>query len=174
MVERTRQRYEAITALRAQGKGLRAIARELELDRKTVRRFDAAASVEDLLAQMTSRTGLLDDYLPYLQQRWSDGCTDVDTLFAEIRERGYRGSIRTVYRHLQPLRTASPPPPRNPSPPPATPKPRRVARWIMTHPDHLEDDNQLRLNAILDRCPHLRSTRTHVGAFARDDPRPTR
>ena len=167
LVERTRERYEAIAALRAQGKGLHAIARELDLDRKTVRRFATAASVEDLLAQMTSRLGLLDDHLPYLQQRWNDGCTNVDALFAEIRQRGYRGSVRTVYRHLQPLRSASPPPPRkaSPPPPPATPKPRRVARWIMTHPDHLGDD-QLRLKAILNRCPHLQATRVHVGAFA--------
>jgi transposase len=168
LVERTRERYEAIAVLRAQGKGLRVIARELELDRKTVRRFATAASVQDLLVQMTSRAGLLDDHLPYLQQRWNDGCTNVDALFAEIRQRGYRGSVRTLYRHLQPLREASPPPPRQASPPPlvATPKPRRVARWIMTHPDHLSDDDQLRLTAILDRCPQLRATRAHVGAFA--------
>lgn len=168
LVARTRERYDAIHALRAQGMGLRAIGRELQLDRKTVRRFVAAASVEDLLAQMTSRAGLLDDYLPYLQQRWNDGCTNVDVLFSELRQRGYRGSVRTVYRHLQSLRTASPPPSAkaSPAPAPATPKPRRVARWIMTHPDHLSDDDQCRLTAILDRCPHLQATRAHVGGFA--------
>jgi transposase len=123
LITRTRERFEAIQALHAQGKGLRAIARELQLDRKTVRRFTAADSVEDLLAQMTSRAGLLDDHLPYLHQRWNDSCTNVDTLFAELRQRGYRGSIRTVYRHLQPLREASPPPPRKPQLPAAPPNP---------------------------------------------------
>jgi transposase len=168
LAERTRERHKEIQALRAQGKGLRAIARELELDRKTVRRFTAAGSVEDLLAQMTSRAGLLDDHLPYLQHRWNNGCTNVDTLLAELRQRGYRGSARTLYRHLQPLRATSPPPPHkaSPPPPPATPKPRRVARWIMTHPDNLGEDDQLRLTAILDRCPELRATRAHIGAFA--------
>lgn len=167
LVARTRERYEAIHTLRAQGKGLRTIGRELQLDRKTVRRFVAAASAEDLLAQMTSRAGLLDDYLPYLQQRWNDGCTNVEVLLAELRQRGYRGSVRTVYRHLQSLRAASPPPPKaSPAPAPATPKPRRVARWIMTHPDHLSDDDQRRLTAILDLCPDLQATRAHVGAFA--------
>src|SRR5207245_987580 len=135
-ITRTRERYESIHALRAQGKGLRAIGRELQLDRKTVHRFVAAASVEDLLAQMTSRAGMLDDHLPYLTQRRNDGCTNVDTLFAELRQRGYRGSVRTVYRHLQSLRDTGMPPPRktSPAPAPATPKPRRVACWIMTHP----------------------------------------
>jgi transposase len=36
----------------------------------------------------------------------------------------------------------------------------------MTHPDHLGEDDQLRLSAILDRCPQLKATRAHVGAFA--------
>jgi len=166
LVMRTRERYEAIHALRAQGESLRAIGRELQLDRKTVRRFVTAASLEELLAQMTSRAGLLDDHLPYLQQRWNDGCTTVDVLLAELRQRGYRGGVRTVYRHLQSLRAALPPPKALPAPAPATPKPRRVARWIMTHPDHLSDDDQRRLTAILDRCPHLQATRAHVGAFA--------
>ena len=39
IVTRTRERYQIITALRAAGKSIAQIARELGLDRRTVRRF---------------------------------------------------------------------------------------------------------------------------------------
>ena len=47
LVQRTRQRYEAVQALLAQGKGIKPIMRELRLAKETVRRFARAASVED-------------------------------------------------------------------------------------------------------------------------------
>jgi transcriptional regulator with GAF, ATPase, and Fis domain len=39
IVTRTRERYQTITALRAAGKSIAQVARELGLDRRTVRRF---------------------------------------------------------------------------------------------------------------------------------------
>jgi DNA-binding NarL/FixJ family response regulator len=51
IVEQFRERRAAVQALRAQGNGIRAIARELNLDRKTARRFFYATSVEQLLAK---------------------------------------------------------------------------------------------------------------------------
>jgi DNA-directed RNA polymerase subunit N (RpoN/RPB10) len=55
IVARTRQRYAAVQALVAQGKGIKPIMRELGLAKETVRRFVRAASVEELLA--TPRAG---------------------------------------------------------------------------------------------------------------------
>jgi len=48
------------------GQAIRAITRELRLDRKTVRRIVQADDVEDLIAKTTSRHSLLDNYKPYL------------------------------------------------------------------------------------------------------------
>jgi Transposase len=50
IVVRTRQRYAAVQALVAQGKGIKPIMRELGLAKETVRRFVRARSVEELLA----------------------------------------------------------------------------------------------------------------------------
>lgn len=163
---RTQQRYEAVQQLRTQGKGLRTIADELDIDRKTVRRFAQAASAEEVIAKATSRVMLLDEFIPHLMQRWNAGCTDIATLTAELRQLGYRGSQRTVYRYLQPYRSGG-----KPAPHPATvkttpPKIRTVVGWIMRDPDNLRDDDGVRLKQILARCPELDATRRHVGAFA--------
>ena len=86
-----------------------AIARELGADRKTARRFVQALTAEDALARATSRPTILDRYQPCLHRRWAEGCHDAAVLHAEITELGYRGSLRTVYRYLQPLRDGTAP-----------------------------------------------------------------
>lgn len=162
VVTHFRERYASIQTLRADGKGIRAIARELHLDRKTARRFFYAASVEELLAVTLSRISVLDEYKPYLNLRFNAGCADAAVLTAEIRERGYRGSQRTVYRYIQPFRASR----KAPDPAPATPKIRHVTGWIMRNPENLKPEDEQRLSAILARCPELAATRRHVGAFA--------
>lgn len=162
VVAHFRERYAAVQALRGDGKGIRAIARELHLDRKTARRFFYATSVEELLAVTLSRASMLDKYKPYLNQRFNAGCTDAATLTTEIRERGYRGSQRTVYRYIQPFRVSR----KAPDPAPVPPKIKHVAGWIMRNPENLKPEDEQRLNVILARCPELAATRRHVGAFA--------
>ena len=96
LVERTRARYEAVHALRAQGKNITAIVAELRLARGTVRRFVHASNVEELVAApRAGRTSVLDNYKPYLHERWNAGVTNASVLYREIVEQGYRGSIGT-------------------------------------------------------------------------------
>lgn len=163
---RTQQRYEAVHRLRAQGKGLRTIADELDIDRKTARRFAQAASAEEVIAKATSRVMLLDEFIPHLLRRWASGCTDIAALTAGLRQLGYRGSERTVYRYLQPYRTGRTPCPHAGSAKPTPPKIRTVTAWIMRDPGNLTEDDAVQLQQILARCPELAATRRHVGAFA--------
>jgi transposase len=163
LAARIRERHAAVQSLRAQGKGIRAVARELQLDRKTARRHYQAASADGLAAKATSRSSLLDEHKPYLNQRWNGGCTNIAQLVGEIRERGYRGSAQTVYRYLRPFRATAA---KAPDPAPAAPTIRQVVGWIMRDPDNLPDDDGQRLRAVLTRCPELEATRRHVGAFA--------
>jgi DNA-binding NarL/FixJ family response regulator len=80
LVKRTRQRYVAVQALRAQGKGIKPIMRELGLAKETVRRVARAGSVEELLAKARDgKPSLLDEHKPYLHQRWNEGCTTLQT-----------------------------------------------------------------------------------------------
>jgi hypothetical protein len=100
-----RDQHAAVQALAARGLGLRAIARELGVDRKTARRLAQAATS----GQAVSRPTVLDRYQPHLHRRWTEGCHDAAVLHAEITALGYRGRLRTVYRYLQPLRAGLPP-----------------------------------------------------------------
>jgi len=73
------------------------------------RRFAHAATGDQAVARAISRPTVLDRYQPHRHRRWNQGCHDAAMLHAEITALGYRGSIRTVYRYLQPLRTGTDP-----------------------------------------------------------------
>jgi transposase len=164
IVVRTRQRYAAVQALVAQGKGIKPIMRELGLAKETVRRFVRARSVEELLATpRAGRPSILDQFTPYLHQRWREGATNASELFCELRQQGYGGSLGTVVAYLRPFRQfgfGAPPA----TPPP--PKVRDITSWLLRHPDRLDADEQLKRKEVLARCPHLEALAGRVAAFA--------
>ncbi|GLW06012.1 hypothetical protein Misp01_11420 [Microtetraspora sp. NBRC 13810] len=148
--------------LAAKGWTISAIARKLRLSRPTVRRFAHAEVVEDLLTKATGRSDLLTAYLPYLIQRFNDGCTDAARLTREIRAQGYRGSPQTVRRYLHPLRSSA----AEAQAPSTAPTVREVTRWITSHPDRLSSDDQAKLADLRARSPRLDATADYVAAFA--------
>jgi transposase len=163
LVKRTQQRYAAVQALRAQGKGIKPIMRELGLAKETVRRFYRAHSAEELLAKpREGRPSILDPFKPYLHQRCSDGHTCATRLFEEIRVQGYHGSAGIVRNYLRPFRQLGIPPPPTPTPP----KVRDVTSWLLRHPDSLDADEQPKLKQVLARCPDLDAAAGHVASFA--------
>jgi transposase len=124
-----------------------------------------------LVFRATHRVSKLDGFKPYLDHRVGQGCTNAVVLFAELKKLGFSGSDQTVRRYLALLRPEGKPPGRTaqakaPDGKPAPPKPRRVAAWIMTHPDHLKPGNAMQLKGILARCPELDALNRHVAAFA--------
>jgi transposase len=163
LIKRTRERYAAVQAMRAEGKGIKPIMRELGLAKETVRRFYRASNVEELLAKPhEGRPSILDPFKPYLHQRWRDGHTCAAGLFEEIRAQGYRGSAGIVRTYLRPFRQLSTTPP----PAPAAPKVRDLTSWLLRHPGSLEADEQLKCKEVLARCPDLDAVADHVAAFA--------
>jgi transposase len=162
LAARTRERHAAIHALLASGTSVSAISQALRLDRKTVRRFVRAGSVAELLTAHPTLGSVLDGYVDHLQQRWSAGVTDAVALTAEITALGYRGSVKTVRRYLQPLRSGHTAIPR----PPAPPTVREMTGLLTRHPDSLTDDERTTRDAVLNRSPALRATHDRVGEFA--------
>jgi hypothetical protein len=157
----TRARHAEIQAALGRGLTLTEISRSLQLDRKTVRRY-ATAAVSDLLPDAPAqRAGLLDPHLPYLNQRWDEGCCSTERLHEEIRARGYRGSLRTLRRHTSQLRQETTPPAAPPGP-----APKKVAMWILTPPGSLADADRATLAEITGRCEELTTTRALVREFA--------
>jgi transposase len=162
LVARTRDRHAAVHGLLAAGHSQRAISRILSLSRQTVHRFAAAASADELLVKATSRESKLDSYKPYLRQRWNEGITTASVLHAELQAQGWRGSVQAVARYVRPFRAM----PAAPPPAPAVPKTRQITRWLLSRPDHLDDDERAQLADIQQRCPHLNALATHITSFA--------
>ena len=160
--QKTSGRHAEIHAALARGLTITQISRTLHLDRKTVRRYATTPDPGDLCSGTRAvQPGLLDPYLPYLHQRWDEGCRSTERLHQEIRARGYRGSLRTLRRHTARLRQDTAPP----ACPPA-PASKKVAAWILTPPGNLTDDDRAALDAITGRCPELAATRALVRDFA--------
>jgi transposase len=163
LVARTKARYQAVHALKSDGKGIKTIMRELGLAKETVRRFVRADSVEELLAKpRAGRPSVLDAYKPYLHERCNAGMTNASMLYREITEQGYRGSRGTVAAYLAPFRAFGTAPPATP----AVPKVRQITSWILRRPEDLDTDEQLKLKQVPASCPHLDATATHVRTFA--------
>jgi transposase len=160
---RMRDQHAAVQALYARGLGLRAIARELDIDRKTARRFAHATTGNEAVARAISRPTVLDRYQPHLHQRWTEGCHDAAALHAEITALGYRGSLRTVYRYLQPLRTGTDPAALTP---PAL-KIGEVTSWLLRRAEDLNPRQQQLLADVRGHCSHLDHLAEHVTGFAK-------
>ncbi|GAA3543275.1 hypothetical protein GCM10022419_024300 [Nonomuraea rosea] len=159
---RTRSRHAEVHQARAQGMTITQISRELRLSRKTVRRYATAADAEELISdERAPRRTLLDAYLPYLHQRWEQGCRSTDQLLAELRERGYLGSARTLRRLTATLRTATVKPAT-----PAAPKVREVTGWIVQSPSKVAAEDLATLEQITARCPELASVTELTRQFA--------
>jgi hypothetical protein len=170
--ERTRRRHTAVHDLIAQGRPLRAIARELGISRNTVRRFARASDSEELLVNdgTGQRPKTLDGYAVYLRQRWMDGCTNAEQLFGEIRAMGYRGGGTALRQYVRPWRSSMP----AIRPPQVPPTVRKAAGWILRNPQHLDSGEQQKLDALTAICPPAgRRPRTRP-RLRRHDAAPTR
>jgi transposase len=157
--ERKRAAHAQVHELIAQGHSLRAIARHLGWGQKTVLRYAHAARWQDTIVGMPPRPSKLDPYNPYLQRRWSEGCTNALALHREITGQGYPDGYASVRDYLAAFR------PKAGTPAPAPPSVRRVTGWLTRHPGTLSEEEHQHLKTILTRCPELQATHQHIRDF---------
>jgi transposase len=159
--QQARARHAAVHAALGRGLNLTQISAALHLDRTTVRRYASASDPGELLQDTpAARHSLLDPHLPYLHQRWDEGCHRADKLLEEIRALGYHGSARTLRRHTARLREATA---RPAAPVPAS---KTVAAWILTPSGSLTAQDRDALARITGRCDELATVRALVRQFA--------
>lgn len=160
--DRLRDRHAAVHTLLAAGHSRRSIGRQLHMTHRTVKRLADAAVPDDLFqGQWQNRPTILDEYKPYLDDRWNQGCTNAWALWEEIVPFGYMGSYQRVRAYLREKRLSPEPVSARP------PTPRTVSGWILRHPESLAEGEQMRLKAVLAQCPELDALTGHVLSFAR-------
>jgi transposase len=174
LAERTRTRYAEVQECLARGLSRAAAARELNLDIQTVRRFANASCAEELLGKAEHRATKLDPFIDMVNQRWNEGVTNAEAITAELRALGFKGDAQAVRRYLQPFRLpgtsrSHPDPNRRRAAPvaPAVPKPRAISKALLTHPDHLSEDDALIVTNATAGCAHLERLHQHVRSFAK-------
>ncbi|OIV39515.1 hypothetical protein BIV57_00730 [Mangrovactinospora gilvigrisea] len=153
IVERTRQRHADVRSLVDTGWTISAIARRLHLDRKTVRRF-RDTDLDILLASAHERrpTGVLSPFKAYATARFTDtgGSVTATQVLAEIRAKGYRGSVQAIRKHFAALRDGTAEPVRA-----DIPSPRKITSWIMCRREDLSAKDDKRLLQVRTACPDI-------------------
>jgi len=100
------QQWQAIHERRAAGQSISAIAREMDLDRKTVR----SCALQQAWAPYQREVGgptLLDEHRLWLAERAPQVHYSARILHQELRTKGYTGSYETVKLAVRPLRAAA-------------------------------------------------------------------
>jgi transposase len=126
-ITRPLPRYEQGKACFAKGQSLRQIAAACDLDTKTIRSWVRSESLPH--DQRGYRgTAKIDAYIPYLQTRLTEGCTNQSRLWREIRDQGFTGtrSLGAKWIHAHGHAQAGPPHPAPPQEPAA-----RQRTWLL-------------------------------------------
>ncbi|WP_149038134.1 ISL3 family transposase [Kitasatospora sp. MBT63] len=153
LVERTRHRYTDVHRLLDEGRTVAAVARELDLDWRTVNKY-RKTPLDDLLASAASRrpNTELAAYKPYLHERFAQLGSQATghRLHRELRERGFSGHVRTVQRYVARLTIGQAETPHPPMPHPST-----IAAWVTRRRQALTDEQEAQLLRVRLACPDI-------------------
>ncbi|WP_201380502.1 transposase [Ktedonobacter sp. SOSP1-52] len=96
-------RYEQAVELNRQGKPPKEIAKVLGVTGRTIQRWLRSDTFPDA-KRRRRRPGSFEIYAPYVLSRWEAGERNGLAMYRDIKEQGYDGSERTVYRYLETLK----------------------------------------------------------------------
>ncbi|MGH9196806.1 MAG: IS21 family transposase, partial [Acidimicrobiia bacterium] len=97
----SQEKWGVVRTLRQQGKAKRAIARELGVDIKTVRKW---LSTEWIPQKRSRAKEKMEQWKGFIDGRGPEVGFNGAVLFRELRGLGYRGGYSTMARYLKPLR----------------------------------------------------------------------
>lgn len=157
--------YEQVMALHKQGRSQAAIARHVGIGASTVQRWVAAGTFPE--RKPREQASHLDRYLPFLFQRWEDGCHNMACLYRELVEHGYQGSYASVRDNLVRLlphgrKNA----PDSSSKTPALPPSRQAAFLFLHRPEELRVEEQEQLVKLRQIHPEVDLAYDLVQQFA--------
>jgi transposase len=156
--ESTRERWQQIHTLLAANVGLLECARRLNVSLNTVKRYARAAEPERLQRAPQYRPTLVDPYREHLRRRREqEPAIGNLQLFKEIKALGYPGSMNLLVRYITQGRVEGDRPPMSP---------RRLTSLVLTHPDHLSDNQREHRHELTTACPEMIDLTGLVGSFA--------
>lgn len=161
--DRRMARYEKVRELHQQGMSMRKICRTLKLSREAVVRFIHSEQFPER-ATPTRGPILIDPFLPFLKQRWEEGCDNVKHLWREIKGKGFTGSVHMVrlqvrrWRRSSGRRCVRGPQPRATAPRIIRPSARRIAWLALGHMAQPTDHDKAILAVLFQRWPELQET----------------
>lgn len=98
--------YQQIKQLQTAGWKIGQMARRLDINPTTVRKYFYADSFPERNRRAAARS-ILNPYLAYLEARLAEGCQNALQLWREIKEKGYPGSHRQVSKWMGKRRTGA-------------------------------------------------------------------
>jgi transposase len=144
-------RYAQVKTRFAQGQSLRQIAAACGLNTKTVRGWVRTETLP-LDHRGYRGAGKIDPFIPYLQTRLAEGCTNQSRLWREIQAQGFTGTrslvAKWIHAHGQPSLVASAPAP------PQLPAARALAWLLLKNAEKQTVEDHL-LIARLQQHPEL-------------------
>lgn len=172
--ERLVERWKDIRRLHLAGACVRDIAEWVGTSQSTVYRYRELAEPPPR-PSYRRRASVLDPHLPYLLERWNEGCRSAKRLHAEIREQGYRHSVDTVNRLLSSFRytegrgekLSHAPRAKRGSIAGASPTAKNVAALFMRREEKLSEEQREYLGRLCTSDAALADTRRLTQEFAR-------
>jgi len=159
-------RYQQVVALHAQGFEQAEIAHRVGLSTRTIQKWLKAGTFPEARPRRKRRS-LFDPYAPYVLKRWKEGYKQGSQLYREIKEKGYTGTERQVYRFLTSLREHLPLAHAVEAPQtPVQAFSAHEAVWLFVRPpDVLSQAEQETLAAILSECATAQTMYQFVQEF---------
>jgi transposase len=162
-------RFERVHELRRQGMPIRQIARELDMSRKSVRRYLRREQCPDWRPGRATRSGM-DAHREWIDARIAEGRINASELHGELVAKGVRVSYATVRRYVtkclgragkaRPRVNAAKP---KPAPPPS---PRQLSFDWIRRPEKRTVEAQSRLDKIRAASPDLTAALDLADDFA--------
>ncbi len=98
-------RYQHVVELNRQGIATKEIARRLGMSDRTVRDWLKQGAFPEAQKRRKKQSSF-DPFAAYVLKRWQDGEHNGLVLWQEIKNQGYTGTDRSVYRYLKTLKQA--------------------------------------------------------------------
>lgn len=156
------ERFDSMIELQKLGLPQDEVARRLGVTKRTVQNWNKRGSCPGS-GQRHKRRSLFDPYAAYVLKRWKGGCKTGSILYREMKEQGYRGTDRQVYRFLQTLKQEKVELPELPI---LSRISVRESLWLLARPlDDLKADERVDLEALCQLSTELTTLHLLVQAF---------